>query len=81
MRACAIFLMSFLAKRPIDKRAACCRPIACQCLQVGKEIKDLEAALAEKDALLRKSMDKVDEWEARFAALKAGQAGLVFEES
>jgi hypothetical protein len=58
---------------------SCCRLIECQ--QVGKEIEDLEASLAEKDALLRKSMGKVDKWEARFAALKAGQADLLFEES
>mmetsp|Transcript_20474 Transcript_20474/g.39732 ORF Transcript_20474/g.39732 Transcript_20474/m.39732 type:complete len:123 (-) Transcript_20474:73-441(-) len=47
--------------------------------RVQRDVKELEGMVVEKDALLRQTMEKVGEWEGRFAALKASQAPLLFE--
>jgi hypothetical protein len=35
--------------------------------------------LAEKDQLLRKSLDKIEQWEQKFAKLRQDQAPLLFQ--
>ena len=44
-----------------------------------EQIEELEALLAVKDELLKKSLDSVTVWEAKFAQLREGQKPLLFD--
>mmetsp|Transcript_20175 Transcript_20175/g.48008 ORF Transcript_20175/g.48008 Transcript_20175/m.48008 type:complete len:116 (-) Transcript_20175:24-371(-) len=45
---------------------------------VQREIEDLQALLAAKDDLLKRSLDNVSAWEAKFAQLRESQKALTF---
>eukprot|EP00961_Rhodomonas_salina_P248352 3356711-Rhodomonas_salina.7 len=42
------------------------------------QIEDLQALLAAKDDLLKRSLDNVSAWEAKFAQLRESQKALTF---
>lgn len=48
-------------------------------VQVQKDVADLEGMLADKEALLRKALERVQQWEFRFDKLREGQKPLLFE--